>query len=649
MSAISGIISHQHLRIPESYGSNVMDVMSSFPFDSLDTWEDEGVFLSCLHQWITPESKHEPQPFYDSERQLVICADAIIDNRDELFDRLQISQPMRRTMPDSQLILFAYAKWQEDVPKHLLGDFAFIIWDIKEKKLFGARDFSGARTLYFFNNKNFFAFCTIINPLFTLPFIKKSINEQWLAEFLAIPTMVEAVDMNVTPYQSIYQIPPSHCLSVKDGRVTVTRYFTFPETERLTFKNNEEYEEAFRDVLNQAVKSRLRTLGHVGSHLSGGLDSGSVVYFAANALKQENKKLNTFSSVPMEGFTDWTSDDYIPDERSWIKETVNFVGNIEDEYLSFENKNPLEEVDEFLSILEMPYKFFENAYWLHGITSRAHKKGVKVLLNGARGNHSISWGSWNLTYEYYINLLKKLKWMRLNQQLNEFCHQHRTGKSIVLPYVAKKAFPFPFGGGYKQQTDQNSLAIINEEFSLKTKVYDKLAFYHMDQYGVTVKGLNNYRNWYYQQLFPWNKSGVAGTKLSLRYSLWDRDPTNDIRVIRFCLAVPEEQYVAKGIERSLIRRAMNCRLPKKIINNQHQRGFQGADTIQRMQPHWNEFIHELKQMSNDSVLKDMIDMDKLKNSISVLEKKREPELITKDEFKIATRCFIVARFIQHHF
>lgn len=151
-----------------------------------------------------------------------------------------------------------------------------------------------------------FVFSTIIEPLFKLPFINKVLNEEWVAEFLAIPTFLESVDMNSTVYKTIQQLPPSHSISVSGGKVILKRYYTIEVNETLKFKSNEEYEEAFRHVFHQAVKSRLRTYGEIGSHLSGGLDSGSVVGFAAPELKRQNKQLHTFSSIPASDFEDWT-------------------------------------------------------------------------------------------------------------------------------------------------------------------------------------------------------------------------------------------------------------------------------------------------------------------------------------------------------
>ncbi|WHY85177.1 asparagine synthase-related protein [Neobacillus novalis] len=648
MSAIAGICHFYEETLNPVQTSNLMKAFQRYPADNVHTWNKNNIFLGCHAQWITPESIGEPLPYYDYEKKLAITADAIIDNRDELFDRLQVERTFRKTIPDSQLILLAYYRWGEEVPKHLIGDFAFMIWDEKKQKLFGARDFSGARTLYFYHDQSRFAFSTTIEPLFTLPYIEKNINEEWLAEFLAIPGMVEAVDTQSTAYKNIHQIPPSHSVTVEDGRVALLRYSTIQVGEKIKLNSNGEYEEAFREVFNEAVTSRLRTHGKVGSHLSGGLDSGTVVSLAAKALQKENKQLHTFSYVPEESFTDWTPKYYIPDERTFIKETVNHVGNINDHYLSFEGKSPLTDVDDFLDLMEMPYKFFENIFWLKGISEEAHNQGIKILLNGARGNHSISWGSWNLSMDYYASLFKKLKWICLNHELNQYCINNKTGKSVMLPIIAKRAFPLItkiFTNNH--QIDYQFPSLINPAFAQKTKVFNKLQEYGVNSSGMLGKNLNEHRKNHYNHLFVWNKSGTATTKLSLRYSLWDRDPTNDIRVIRFCLALPEEQFVQGGMERSFIRRATKGILPDKVRLNHHIRGVQGADTIHRMSSNWKLFMDEIDQLCTDPITLEFFDIKVLKDSVEKLGKEPRPEFVWADEFKVLTRSLIVYRFIKN--
>lgn len=174
MSAIAGIYHSNNELVPVMHVSGIMGALQKYPANDIKVWHKENIFLGCHAQWITPESVGEQLPYYDYERQLAITADAIIDNRDELFEKLQIERARRKTLPDSQLILLAYQKWEEETPKHLIGDFAFMIWDEKKRKLFGARDFSGARTLYYYYTQQQVAFCTTIEPLLTLPYIEKN-------------------------------------------------------------------------------------------------------------------------------------------------------------------------------------------------------------------------------------------------------------------------------------------------------------------------------------------------------------------------------------------------------------------------------------------------------------------------------------------
>ncbi|MFB6650020.1 lasso peptide isopeptide bond-forming cyclase, partial [Bacillus toyonensis] len=398
MSAITGILHFNDEPISIEHITRVMNDLQKYPADDVQIWHKNNVFLGCHAQWITPESIGEQLPFYDYERKLSITADAIIDNRDELFGRLQVDYADRKKMTDSELILLSYQRWGEETPKYLVGDFAFMIWDERKQKLFGARDFSGSRTLYYYKNQQRFAFCTTIQPLLTLPYVQKQLNEQWLAEYLAICGMVDVVDATMTPYKNIEQVPPSHSISIVEDKIMLTRYCTLTSREKLKLKSNEEYVEAFRDIFQDAVTARLRTYRHVGAQLSGGLDSGSVVSFAAKVLRAKNKRLYTYSYVPPNDFIDFTPKYRMANERPFIQSTVEHIEGITDHYVDFQERNPLLEINDFLEMMEMPYKFFENSIWIKGIFEKAYEEGIGVLLTGGRGNLSISWGP---AIEYY--------------------------------------------------------------------------------------------------------------------------------------------------------------------------------------------------------------------------------------------------------
>lgn len=641
MSAIYGIYQKDQEPNLRELGMSLRSAFQRFPADESQMWQGDRIFFGCHAQWITSESIGERLPFYDAERQLTITADAIIDNRDELFEKLEVEYSRRKHIPDSQLIILAYRKWGEQVTQHLIGDFAFMIWDEKEQKLFGARDFSGARTLYYYQDADRFAFSTIIEPLFRIS-LKKKLNEEWLAEFIAIPYMLEAVDMNSTVYRGIHQVPPSHTITISNGSLVIKRYNMIDFHEQLKLKSNEEYEEAFRDVLQKAVTSRIRTFGKVGAQLSGGLDSGSVVSIASNELRKQNKKLYSFSYVPVDDYEDWTSKYFIADERPLIRETVSYVGNISDYYLSFDGRDPLTELDDFLKIMEMPYKFFSNSFWLKGMSDEAQRKGIKILLNGARGNYSISWGSIPLTLNYYTSLFKKLRLIQLYRELSLYCNNFKTGKSVMIPAIARRAVPFLES---TKQSDYQFPHFINPTLARKTSVFEKLQALGVDITGNLGKNPNDIRRQHFEKSFYWNKTGTATTKLSLRYSVWDRDPTNDIRVIRFCLAVPEEQYTIGGMERALVRRATKNLLPDSVRLHRGSRGLQSADLIQRMKGNWGDFTRELHELTANPIMEDLVDCSLIKKKILNYQKPH-PNVILDDDFTILTRSLVIYRFVK---
>ncbi|QNF26182.1 asparagine synthase-related protein [Metabacillus elymi] len=640
MSAIAGIINFSNEPIPYEYCRNIMKSLERYPADDVQLLQKENVFLGCHSQWITPESVGEKLPYFDAERRLAITADAIIDNRDDLFERLQVPLEKRKTIKDSELILLSYHKWGEKSPKYLLGDFAYIIWDERSRKIFGARDFSGNRTLYYHQNGQQFLFCTVMNPLLSVPCIKKQLNEQWLAEFISNPGMHESVDIFSSVYQEIKQVPPSHSISITNNNIVFNRYITLTtEGEKQKFKTNEEYETAFREVFKQSVSCRLRTQHKVGAHLSGGLDSGSVVSFAAKSLEKENKKLHTFSYIPLEGFIDWTPKSRVADETPFIKSTVNYVGNINDQYYRFEGKSAFSDIDEWLNILEMPYKFFENSYWMKGMYEIAQEQGIGILLNGKRGNYTISWGP---ALDYQSALLKKLKWIKLYKELDKYSKNRGIKKSRLFSIITKKAFPVL----RNKDIFYSIPSFINPSFAKRTNVFERLKDHGVDTDGSSVSDAYEGRRKQFDQLFFWGLTGTNSTKLSLQYSLIERDPTNDLRVIKFCLGVPENQYVQNGLDRALIRRSTMGYLPDNVRLNQRKRGVQGADGIQRMAHDWGLFTKELEFCLKDPVLTEFVNSDVIQEALSNIRLNPKPELIFHEDFKILMRTIILYRFLK---
>lgn len=648
MSAIFGIVRHdgQSAREP---GHRMLEAMRRYAADDEGVWSEGSALLGCRARWITPEAERERLPVYDARHRLAIAADAILDNRRELFDRLQVASAYRRGMTDSALILLAYRKWGLEAPEYLIGDFAFAIWDERKRQLFAARDLFGHRCLYYHADARRFAFCTAISPIYALQDVEKSLHEPWLAEFMAIPEMFESTDIGATPYRHIRQLPPAHVMTVADGRVRLRRYGSLEPKGTLRLRTDGEYEEAFRAVFSEAVQARLRTNREVAVTLSGGLDSGAVAGFAAPALRAEGKVLHAYSSVPPPDFVDWTPGHTAADETPYIRATAEHVGNIASHRLDFAGVCPMAGVDDWLDLLEMPYKYFENAYWLKGIHEQAGAQGAGILLTGARGNFTISWGP---AVDYYAMLLRQFRWGRLLREVRLYGAGKGIGRRRLLSAAGRQAFPGIFGlfglfGRRPPHREPDILSmLIHPDFARRTDVFARLRDSGVGSGALNVADPIALRMDKLQNLAAANKNGVLSTKLSLRYGVLERDPTCDPRVVRFCLSVPIEQYVRGGLDRALIRGATRGILPDAIRLNRRVRGIQGADWLHRTLPHWHSLVGELRRLCADPVAVGYLHTARIQAELDRFGDDPRPEDAYRPEIRMLMRSLILYRFLK---
>ena len=243
----------------------------------------------------TPEALHEVLPLTDAASGCSITADVRLDNREELLPALGLAEEAR-VIGDGELMLRAYLLWGEACLEHLLGDFAFAIWDPRSQRLFAARDQMGLRQLIHCHVPGeLFAFATEPEAILALPDVPRRINEARIADYL---DDLEAADFTSTFYEGLYRLPPAHCLTVDASGLQIRRYWALQPVTELQLDSDEAYAAAFLMVFTKAVRSRLRCAGPVGSMLSGGMDSGSVVAVATRLLQAEGRgPLQTFSAV----------------------------------------------------------------------------------------------------------------------------------------------------------------------------------------------------------------------------------------------------------------------------------------------------------------------------------------------------------------
>ena len=161
----------------------------------------------ALH--VTPESVRERQPLASPDVQILLVADARIDNRDDLiqlFVEKQLLAGIEAT--DPEIILAAYRLWGTDCAAHLLGDFAFAIWDASQQHLFAARDAMGMRAFYYRFEPQRFLFGTEVKQILAAPEVPAKIFEPAVAAHLA--GCFHHLDWSF--YEGIAQLQPAHAL-----------------------------------------------------------------------------------------------------------------------------------------------------------------------------------------------------------------------------------------------------------------------------------------------------------------------------------------------------------------------------------------------------------------------------------------------------
>jgi asparagine synthase (glutamine-hydrolysing) len=184
--------------------------------DGVHTWRDGAVGLGHLLLRTTPDAPGAIQPLVAGE--LAITADARLDNRAELIQALRMDERPAHELADAALLLAAYAKWGERCVDHLLGDFAFAVWDGRTRELFCVRDHLGVRPFYYHATPARFACASEIKALLSLPDVTRTVDDGRVAEFLAL---LESEGKDATCFQEIRRLPPGHWLRVTPDALTV--------------------------------------------------------------------------------------------------------------------------------------------------------------------------------------------------------------------------------------------------------------------------------------------------------------------------------------------------------------------------------------------------------------------------------------------
>lgn len=595
MCGIAGIINKNEKNIEKKDLERMVKIMKYRGPDDEGYFIENNIGLGHCRLSIIDLSQAGHQPMTNENNNLHITYNGEIYNYLELKNELKKFGHKFKSNSDTEVILHAYEQWGEKCLDKFNGAWAFAIWNRRKKELFCSRDRLGIKPFYYFSNKKIFTFSSEIKSLLELN-IKRKPNETLIYDFLKFGLLDHT---NETFFKDIKKLPPASYLKIKsNGEIFIKNYWDFNISDKIN-GNGRFFQKINYNFLNlfiDSIKLRLRSDVSIGSCLSGGLDSSSIVCVVNNLLKKQNipnigKIQKTFSSCfKIKRF----------DERKYIEEVIKKT-NVEKNYIFPQPDDFLKSIKNLLWHQEEPFGGTGvYAQWL--VIKKAKEKKVKVLLDGQGGDELLA-GYRKFYIFYIIKLFKNKHYLKFFLEAILFFFSFSTLKTMNI----KNGFRYFNFSRKTQEID----TLLKNNFK---KAYSnrKINFGYQKNLGNRLK--DDLTKFSLPVLLRYADKNASGQGVE------DRLPLLDYRLIEEISSLPLNQKMNLGWDKVILRNAMKNFLPKKIRLRKSKLGFATPEEI------WlkNNLKNHVKSVIKNSIfLKNYTDIEKLiKYSNKILSKKR---------------------------
>lgn len=604
MSAIAGIIRLDRQPLDRAALDRMQATLAPYGPDAQHQWRQDGTGLLHTLLRTTEQDLLDRQPRVSAEGAGVLVFDGRLDHREELAEKLGLGADAIDALADSELAWLACQRWDTDAVHHLYGAWALAYWQPSRQRLWLARDPLGQRPLFWHRQAGFFAFASLPKALFCIPGVPRELCETRMLDRLALLPLQGPE----SSFKDVYRVEPGHLLAFEDNQVSSRRYHRFDVSRELKLAHDGDYLAAFEQHLQRAIANCLRACGPIASQLSSGFDSSTVTALAAQQLRQSNQRLHAFTAVPREGFDGPVPKGRHGNESLGAQAVASRFANIDHELIRTTEANLCEGINATTEAADVMTHAPCNSVWVDAIYRRAKAQGCKVLLSGQLGNMSISY-----TGETYLAaLFRRGKWLNWWRELCAFQVTHRKRKLALIGKSVAPSLPRPVWRWLASRLDRHK----------PLRAYSPIHPEWMSQMALSRRVRDSGWDLDYQ---PWHNGRQMRIAVIERvdpgeyfmaanlHGLELRDPTCDLRLLEFCLSVPDHQYLRSGQTRWLLRRMMADILPVEVLSST-SKGYQAADWyegIQRELPRLREELHELAKHPRVAQMLDVKEMQRL--------------------------------------
>ena len=495
----------------------------------------KNLFISHHHFWITPEEYEEQQPLKNSSGNLYISFDGRIDNRDEIIDLIDSNNKELIEYSDASLLLQLYERYGENCFEKLIGPYSIVIYDKTKKRVIGARDPLAERGFFYHINNNTFIAASEESAILSYPTVSRKIDEKAVSHFFAM----EVSHDGSTFFEDIKELLPGNLIILEIQNLRIQKFREF-KPKRIRYKDDNEYAEHYKELLEKSVISRMRCTTPVSIMLSGGMDSSSIVPFAVKH-NPHNKKVRAIS---------WTFNKLKEcDERKYINKTEDMY-DLKKVQFNADTIWPLKNKEQYFqnpnTPVENPYRELKQKTY-----SLCSQNGSRLIFNGWYADRFYA------GYDYWLlDLIKDLKINRLTSDLIWLIKEN--GLSNI-----RKNQPFRNVFGFLKflKPKRNLLDSYSwlSEYA-KSQVYESMLAEDQYDHFPNPKRAKN-------MLSTIGFFGQSSEHFHLsKHSIELECPYRDLRLVQFMLNIPSYQLFNKGTKKYIAKNAMNNLLPSEIVN-----------------------------------------------------------------------------------
>ena len=511
---------------------------------------------------IDPE--HGKQPMTTQDGALTVVFNGAIYNHLELRRELIGKGHPIHSYSDTEVLLYAYREWGEHCVDRFLGMFAFAIWDERNQRLFCARDRIGIKPFYYAFDGKTLAFGSEIKAIIASGLVKAESDMPGLQDYLTFQFCLG----ERTLFKNILKLEPGYCMTVQlhSDRLSLhpRQYWD------LRYEIDEEHDERWfvdhlAGLIEDATRMHLRSDVPLGAHLSGGLDSSTVVCLASSLLQGE--RIKTFTGAFPEGLQF--------DETGYAKEVSAFAGtDYQEVYI---------QGSELPDILPKLMYYMDEPLAGPGVipqyyVSKLAAEHVKVVLGGQGGDELF------IGYtRYLVAYLEKC----LAGAIYQTADQHRYAVSLesIVPNLPLLQTYRPMLQGFWSKglfdaSDKRYFSLIDRSEGMN----------HLFSNDVFSSGYSPFES--FQQIF--NRDGLHSLinrmtyfdlkgslpallhvedRTSMAASIESRVPLLDHRIVDFMATIPPNIKFAGGRAKHLFKESVRNTVPKKIFERKDKMGF----------------------------------------------------------------------------